>query len=319
MIGTNPRFEASLVNTRLRKRWRQGGFTVARVGAQADLTYPVRDLGAGPQTLAELADGGHEFGERLEQAARPMLILGQGALCRPDGAAVLAAARELAERYGVVTDDWNGFNVLHTAAARVGGLDLGLVPGEGGKDVAGILEAAGKGEIEVLFLLGADELDLTGIGDAFVVYQGHHGDRGAARADVILPGAAYTEKNATYVNTEGRPQRARLAVFPPGDAKEDWKILRALSDALGRTVPLNTLGEVRARMAEIAPQTAEPDLIEPAPWQEFGRKGKLDGPPFASPIGDFHRTDPISRASRIMAECSALRLPGTEPATGTHG
>jgi NADH-quinone oxidoreductase subunit G len=319
LIGTNPRFEASLVNTRLRKRWRQGGFSVARVGAPADLTYPVSDLSAGPQTLAELADGSHEFGERLEQAARPMLILGQGALCRPDGAAVLAAARGLAERYGMVTDDWNGFNVLHTAAARVGGLDLGLVPGKGGKDVAGILEAAGKGEIEVLFLLGADELDLTAVGDAFVVYQGHHGDRGAARADVILPGAAYTETNATYVNTEGRPQRARLAVFPPGDAKEDWKILRALSDALGRTVPLNTLGDVRARMAEIAPQTAEPDLIEPAPWQGFGRKGKLDGPPFTSPIGDFHRTDPISRASRIMAECSALRLPGTEPATGTHG
>jgi NADH-quinone oxidoreductase subunit G len=319
LIGTNPRFEASLVNTRLRKRWRQGGFSVARVGAPADLTYPVSDLSAGPQTLAELADGSHEFGERLEQAARPMLILGQGALCRPDGAAVLAAARGLAERYGMVTDDWNGFNVLHTAAARVGGLDLGLVPGKGGKDVAGILEAAGKGEIEVLFLLGADELDLTAVGDAFVVYQGHHGDRGAARADVILPGAAYTEKNATYVNTEGRPQRARLAVFPPGDAKEDWKILRALSDALGRTVPLNTLGDVRARMAEIAPQTAEPDLIEPAPWQGFGRKGKLDGPPFTSPIVDFHRTDPISRASRIMAECSALRLPGTEPATGTHG
>jgi NADH-quinone oxidoreductase subunit G len=319
LIGTNPRFEASLVNTRLRKRWRQGGFSVARVGAPADLTYPVSDLSAGPQTLAELADGSHEFGERLEQAARPMLILGQGALCRPDGAAVLAAARGLAERYRMVSDDWNGFNVLHTAAARVGGLDLRLVPGKGGKDVAGILEAAGKGEIEVLFLLGADELDLTAVGDAFVVYQGHHGDRGAARADVILPGAAYTEKNATYVNTEGRPQRARLAVFPPGDAKEDWKILRALSDALGRTVPLNTLGDVRARMAEIAPQTAEPDLIEPAPWQGFGRKGKLDGPPFTSPIGDFHRTDPISRASRIMAECSALRLPGTEPATGTHG
>ena len=126
---------------------------------------------------------------------------------------------------------------------------------------------------------------------------------------MILPGAAYTEKDATYVNTEGRPQRARLAVFPPGDAKEDWKILRALSQALGRTVPLDSLGEVRARMIELAPQLAEPDVIVPAPWQKFGRKGKLDGPAFASPIADFYRTDPISRASMIMAECSALHQP----------
>ena len=239
-----------------------------------------------------------------------MLILGQGALRRADGMAVLAAARELAERFGLVKEGWNGFNVLHTAAARVGGLDLGLVPGKGGLDVAGMLQAAGKGALEVLFLLGADELDLDGIGDAFVIYQGHHGDRGARRADVILPGAAYTEKNATYVNTEGRPQRARLAVFPPGEAREDWKILRALSEALGRKLPLDTLGQVRARMVEIAPQLAEPDVIQPAPWRAFGRKGKLDGAPFASPIVDFYRTDPISRASLIMAECSALHSSG---------
>jgi NADH-quinone oxidoreductase subunit G len=319
LIGTNPRLEAALVNTRLRKRWRQGGFTVARVGPPADLTYPVQELGAGPQFLAELADGTHEFCARLEQAQRPMLILGQGALRRPDGAAILALARDLAERFAMVKEDWNGFNVLHTAAARVGGLDLGLVPGKGGLDVVGILQAAGAGEFEVLFLLGADEIDVSNLGDAFVIYQGHHGDRGARRADVILPGAAYTEKNATYVNTEGRPQRARLAVFPPGEAKEDWKILRALSEALALTVPLNTLGEVRARMFEIAPQLAVPDVIEPAPWQKFGRKGRLDLAPFVSPIEDFYRTDPISRSSEIMAECSALHAPATQPATGTHG
>jgi NADH-quinone oxidoreductase subunit G len=319
LIGTNPRLEAALVNTRLRKRWRQGGFAVARVGPAADLTYPVHELGAGPQTLAELADGTHEFCARLEKAQRPMLILGQGALRRADGAAILALARDLAERFAMVKEGWNGFNVLHTAAARVGGLDLGLVPGKGGLDVAGILQAGGAGEIEVLFLLGADEIDLSGLGDTFVIYQGHHGDRGARRADVILPGAAYTEKNAIYVNTEGRPQRARLAVFPPGEAKEDWKILRALSEALALTVPHNTLGEVRARMFEIAPQLAAPDVIEPAPWQKFGRKGRLDPAPFVSPIEDFYRTDPISRSSEIMAECSALHAPATQPATGTHG
>ncbi len=319
LIGSNPRFEASLVNARLRKRWCQGGFTVARIGMPADLTYPVQDLGAGPQTLAALADGSHEFAKRLEQAERPMLILGEGALRRGEGAAILAAARELAESFGLVKEGWNGFNVLHTAAARVGGLDLGLVPGKGGLDVAGMLQAAGKGALEALFLLGADELDLEGIGDAFVVYQGHHGDRSARRADVILPGAAYTEKNATYVNTEGRPQRARLAVFPPGEAREDWKILRALSEALGRTLPLDTLSQVRARMVEIAPQLAEPDVIQPAPWRAFGRKGKLEGAPFVSPTLDFYRTDPISRSSLIMAECSALHADVPTLATGTDG
>jgi NADH-quinone oxidoreductase subunit G len=248
-----------------------------------------------------------------------MLILGQGALARPDGSAILATARALAERYGIVRDDWRGFNVLHTAAARVGGLDLGLVPGKGGRDVAGMLEGAAGGAIDVVFLLGADEIDMGGLGAAFVIYQGHHGDRGAARADVILPGAAYTEKNATYVNTEGRAQRARLAVFPPGEAKEDWKILRALSESLGHKVPLDTIGEVRARMAELAPQLREPDLIQPARWQAFGRQGRLDPTPFAYPIADFHRTDPISRSSAVMAECSALRMAPPEQATGTYG
>jgi NADH-quinone oxidoreductase subunit G len=248
-----------------------------------------------------------------------MLILGQGALARPDGSAILAAARALAERYGMVRDDWCGFNVLHTAAARVGGLDLGLVPGKDGRGVAGILEGAASGAIDVVFLLGADEIDTGPLGDAFVIYQGHHGDRGATLADVILPGAAYTEKNATYVNTEGRPQRARLAVFPPGQAKEDWKILRALSESLGHKVPLDSIGEVRARMAELALQLAEPDLIRPAPWQAFGRQGKLDPAPFVYPIADFYRTDPISRSSTVMAECSALHAAPTEQATGTYG
>ncbi|HLT02193.1 MAG TPA: NADH-quinone oxidoreductase subunit NuoG, partial [Geminicoccaceae bacterium] len=319
LIGTNPRYEASLVNARIRKRWRQGGFVAGRIGPKVNLTYPVVELGAGPSTLAEVADGSHEFCARLEQAARPMLIVGQGALGRPDGAAILASARAIAERYGMIRDDWCGFNVLHTAAARVGGLDLGLVPGEGGRDVAGILDGAARGEIEMVFLLGADEIDTERLGDAFVIYQGHHGDRGAARADVILPGAAYTEKNAIYVNTEGRPQLARLAVFPPGEAKEDWKILRALSEVIGHKVPLDSIGQVRARMAELAPQLAAVDVVQPAPWQPFGQTGRLDPAPFTYPIADFYRTDPISRSSAVMAECTALHQTPAEGATGTYG
>ena len=183
----------------------------------------------------------------------------------------------LAGELGLIRADWNGFNVLHHAAARVGGLDLGLVPGQGGRDVAGILDGARSGETRVVFLIGADELDTTRLGEAFVVYQGHHGDRGAQAADVVLPGAAYTEKNASWVNTEGRLQRGKLAAFPPGEAKEDWKILRALSEVLDRKVPLDTLGQVRARMAELAPRLNAIDRVEPAAWGEFGLPASSTG------------------------------------------
>ncbi len=319
LIGTNPRWEAPLVNTRLRKRWRRGGFTVARIGAPFDLTYPVQDLGAGPPTLEELARGRHSFADRLAEAARPMVILGTGAIARPDGAAVLALAHELAERVGLVREGWNGFNLLHTAAARVGGLELGLVPGPRGRDLAGILEDVESGAIELVFALGTDEIEPKRLEKAFVVYQGTHGDRVAPIADVILPGAAYTEKNATWVNLEGRPQRGRLAVFPPGEAKEDWRILRALSEALGTTVPLDTLAAVRARMVELAPQLGEIDRVRPAEWGPFGRPGPVTSAPFVSPIRDYWRTCPISRASAVMAQCSALFAQRAREATGTHG
>ncbi|MDX6748398.1 NADH-quinone oxidoreductase subunit NuoG [Geminicoccaceae bacterium 1502E] len=319
LVGTNPRWEAPLINARLRKRQLQGNFRVARIGAPFDLTYPVEDLGAGAQTLQELASGQHSFAEVLKSAKNPMVIVGAGAIARPDGAAIVALARELAVACNMVRDDWNGYNVLHTAASRVAGLDLGLVPGEGGRDVAGMLEGVAGG-IEVLFLIGADEIDTSRLGDTFVVYQGHHGDVGAHAADVILPGAAYTEKNAIYVNTEGRPQRTKLAVFPPGEAKEDWKILRALSEVLGRVVQLNSLPEVRARLTALAPQLRAIDVIEPAAWGEFGRPGELGRAAFTSPVQDFYQTNPISRASAVMAECSELFVRGAaQGATGTHG
>lgn len=320
LIGTNPRWEAPVVNARLRKRWRMGGFKVARIGEPFGLTYPVEELGAGPDTLSALAREELGFAETLKAAKKPMLILGMGALARPDGAAILNLVGDMAEDLGFVREGWNGFNVLHTAAARVGGLELGLVPGEGGRDVAGILAGAEAGEIEAVFLIGADEIDAQRLGRAFVVYQGHHGDRGAEVADVILPGAAYTEKNATYVNLEGRPQRAKLAVFPPGEAKEDWKILRALSEVLGRTVPLDTIVQVRARMAELAPALGKLDVVTPAEWGPFGRAGELDRAGFTLPIKDFYLTNPISRASAVMRECSELLIAGGQmEATGTHG
>ena len=316
LIGTNPRLEAPVLNARLRKRWRAGGFRIGRIGAVHPLTYPVEELGAGPETLAALVRGEIGFAEALRDAKRPLVIVGMGALTRPDGAAVLSAAAGLAQ----VGEEWNGFNVLHTAAARVGGLDLGLVPGEGGRDVAGILAGVESGEIETVFLIGADEIDTSHLDKAFVIYQGHHGDRGASVADVILPGAAYTEKNASWVNTEGRLQRGKLAVFPPGDAKEDWKILRALSEVIGHRVPLDTLGQVRTRMAELAPALGAIDRVERAPWGEIGRGGELGRAAFVSPVAGFYQTNPIARASAVMAECSEVFGAGREQgATGTHG
>ena len=278
-------------------------------------------LGDGGAVLDAVAQGKHPWAEILRAAKAPMIVLGQGALSRPDGALVLGAARAIAESCGMVRPDWNGFNVLHHAASRVAGLDLGFLPGAGGRDVAGILAGCRSGAIEVLYLLGADELDLTNIGSAFVIYQGHHGDCGAARADVVLPGAAYTEKDATWVNTEGRVQLGRRAVFPPGEAREDWTILRALSGALGRPLPFDSLPELRQRMRAAYPVFVRIDEVVPAEWGGFGEAGPLDPAPFHYPIADFYRTDAISRASRTMAQCSAAfgAPPDADQRTGTHG
>ncbi len=319
LVGSSPRVEAPLVGTRLRKAWAAGNAVVGAIGPHVAETYPVEPLGAGPATLSELAGGKHPFSEKLKAAQRPALIVGMGALCRADGAAVLATARQIAEQYGMIGDDWLGFNVLHTAAARVGGLDLGLTPGEGGRDVDGILDGCDTGAIETVILLGADEIDTSRLGRAFVVYLGHHGDAGAHRADVILPGAAYTEKNGTYVNTEGRVQLARMATHPPGDAREDWTILRALSDALGVSIGVASLGDVRRRLVEVNAHFDRVDEVAAAEWDSFGEPGKMDPAPFTLAIDNYYMTDPISRASATMAECSVAFGHGRHARTGTDG
>ncbi len=307
LVGTNPRSESPVLNARIRKRYLTGRCTVASIGPAVDLTYPVERLGAGPATLRDLVDGKLDYLETLKAAKNPLIVVGMGALARDDGAAVLALARDLAEKLDAVRDDWNGFAVLHTAAARVGALDLGLVPGAGGRDVAGILEGCEKREIDAVYLLAADEIDMKRLGKAFVIYQGHHGDAGAHRADVILPGAAYTEKPGTYVNTEGRVQLGMRAGFPPGDAREDWAILRALSERLGEALPYDTLDQVRARLVAVNRSFAALDHQSAGAWGAFGKSGPVSDAPFASPIDNFYMTDPISRASRTMAECVASR------------
>ena len=304
LVGSNPRREAPLVNARILKRWRAGGLKVASIGPVADLTYPVETIGDGPGVLAALADGSHPFAAVLQAAKNPMVIVGQGALRRADGASVLAAAWAVAGAVGALGAEWHGFNVLHTAAARVGGLDLGFVPGKGGKSVAAML----GGGVDVLWLLAADEFDTSRIGaNTFVIYQGHHGDAGAARADVILPGAAYTEKNGTYVSTEGRVQRGQLAVYPPGEAREDWKILRAFSGWLVKPLPYDTIEALRARLEAVNPVFARLDILPRFGCSDVAGPagGAVTGAAFVPAVANYYQTDVISRASPTMAACTA--------------
>ncbi len=308
LVGTNPRFEAPMVNARIRKAWLKGGLKVYHLGNPVDLTYPVEYLGNDPRILAQIADGKHPLSGILSSAKKPMIVLGGSALARADGDEVMAAALAVTGKCGIVKDGWNGFNFLHHAASRAGSLDLGFLPAEGGKDIGGIFEGCRNGEIRLVYLLGADEFDMSLLSKGvFVVYQGHHGDDGAHRADVVLPGSAYTEKDATYVNLEGRVQRTSRAVFPPGEAKEDWAIIRALSEVFKKPLPYDNLSQLRARMAKIAPHFAKPGEIVPAPWRgvkDAARTFRITEAPFDTLIGNFYMTDPISRASRTMAQCT---------------
>jgi NADH-quinone oxidoreductase subunit G len=309
LIGTNPRHEATLVNARIRKRWLRGGMRVGLIGAAVDLGYPYRHLGNTPQAIQDLVSFKHPFAEILQNAKKPMVIVGAGALARPDGAALQSVVRGLAEIFNVIQPEWNGFNVLQRTASRVGGFDLGFLPEENGFGTRRILEACETGKMDMVYLLGADEIDMKRLGKSFVIYQGHHGDAGAHRADVILPGAAYTEKNATYVNTEGRPQRALQAAFAPGVAREDWKIVRALSEVIGKSLPFDTLAQLRAKMIEACPVLGQIGEAPKAEWEIFGMPGTLRAEAFTPVIANFYMTDPISRASMTMAKCTAEILP----------
>ncbi|HUB10366.1 MAG TPA: NADH-quinone oxidoreductase subunit NuoG [Acetobacteraceae bacterium] len=305
IVGSNPRKEAPVLNARIRKRWLAVEMPIGLIGSETDLTYAVDHLGNAPSVLNALHDGSHAFAKVLRDAKHPMIIAGQAALARPDGAAVLAASWRLAAAIGALAPDWHGFNVLHTAAARVGALDLGFLPGPNGKSLAFMM----GGGVDVLWLLGADEVDSAQIGPrTFVIYQGHHGDAGARRADVILPGAAYTEKPGTYVNTEGRVQRGSRSVYPPGDAREDWAILRAVSEVISLRLPYDTLEAVRAHLEQLnpvfgkvgyLPRFGVTDHTGPA-----GDPAALGDAPFAPAIANYYQTDPISRASPTMAACT---------------
>jgi len=323
LIGCDPRNEAATLNARIRKRWRTGQLKVGLVGCKTDLTYKHDYVGAGPASLNTLVQGKHGFAKVLKSAKRPMIILGGGALARTDGAAVMALAAKLASATGVVKANWNGFNILHHAASRVAGLDLAFLPAKGGLDTAGILKAAKAGRLDVLYLLGADEIDMSSLGKTFVIYQGSHGDAGAHRADVILPGAAYTEKSAIFVNTEGRPQMTERAVFPPGEAREDWTIIRQLSAQLGAPLDYDTLAELRTAMFVNHNHLAMIDEIAAENALDLKKlsvgSSRIGKQAFALAIPDFYLSNPIARASAIMGQLSAMKSGDTTNATGTDG
>ena len=304
LIGANPRVEAPLLNARIRKAWVKGGVEVGVIGEQADLTYDYAFYGTGAATLAKLPKAASEL---LAKAERPVIILGGAAISGEHGAAVLNAVGALAKKAGVVKDGWNGFNILHSAASRVAGLDMGFLPAEGGLSA---LDMVKPGALDVLFLLGADEIN-SGASDAFRVYLGSHGDRGAHGADVILPGAAYTEKSGLYVNLEGRVQMADRVVFPKGEAKEDWAIIRALSERVGQKLPFDTLEQLRTKLMSDVPSFGRIDYLAPSASfdvSKVGVKGELGDIAFVSSISDPYLTNPIARASDTMAELSRERV-----------
>ena len=299
LIGTNPRWEAPLVNTRIRKAVRAGAAVVA-IGPEVDLTYPATWLGNDLSLVGKLPDA---VAEALRGAARPAVIVGGAALKVPGGQ---AASLALAEAFNLVRPDWNGFNVLHTAAARTGGLMLGYAQAGG---MADLVAAKPK----LLFLLGADEMDAAPFAKSFKVYVGHHGDRGAHAADVILPGAAYSEKHGIYVNLEGRVQYSEKAVDAPGDAREDWSIFRALSEALGHTLPFDTFGQLRERLFADEPRFAQPGLVN-FDWAppSLAAVEIASGTEMTYPIQDFYLTNPIARSSPTLQRCSAEILHGQD-------
>jgi NADH-quinone oxidoreductase subunit G len=305
IIGSNPRKEAAVLNARIRKRWRTGQLKVGVIGARADLTYDYDYIGAGTDSLGELAGGKGAFADVLRSAQHPIVLVGTGATARHDGAAILALAAKLAAEVGAIKEGWNGFAILHDTASRVGALDLGFAPGAGGLNAA---QMTTFGTLDVLFLLGADEIKVPD--GTFVVYIGTHGDKGAHRADVILPGAAYTEKSAIYVNTEGRVQIGGRAAFPPGEAREDWAIIRALSDVLGKKLPYDSQHALRQAIFKFAPHMMRVDQIEAGNAADIktlaGKGGRVEKMPFKSSVQDFYLTNPIARASAVMAECSRL-------------
>jgi NADH-quinone oxidoreductase subunit G len=303
LVGANPREVASVLNTRIGRGQRSGRMHVARIGEVDNQTYEIEELGDDPGTLIAIEHGVHQFADKLLRAKNPMIIVGDAALVRPDGLEIQSLVHSIAQKYNMVRDDWNGVNILHNNASMVGALDIGFVP-EGDSKTAKQMTSGG---VKALFLLAADEIDMSKLDDCFVVYLGHHGDKAANLADVILPTAAYTEKDAIYINLEGRAQMARMAVEPPFEAKPDWQVILDLAVALGYNLQFKDLESLRYELSKIVPAIVNLGNVMKAQMKFVSTPGKILKDPLKKVSMNFYMTDPISRSSMTMAKCTEAR------------
>lgn len=305
LVGTNPRHEAPLLNARLRKAFINHQAHFGLIGHPVELTYPYQFMGDQPESLTALLDANHPFSQTLATAKKPVLLLGQAVFSRPDTPALLTVIQKLLDRYPFIQKDWIGYNVLQTAASCVGGLDVGFIPQQKGFSRQKILKACQSGALKFIYLLGVDDLSKKDLGQAFVVYQGHHGDDGAACADVILPGCAYTEKTATYVNAEGRAQQSQQAVCAPDQAKEDWKIITALSHVLNTPLPYLTREDIEQDLQTCHPAFQTLGTLIKNTWHPLPQcaETSFSPTPFHPVINNFYMTNIITRHSVTMAAC----------------
>lgn len=306
IIGSNPRKEAAILNARLRKAAAFNKLKIFLVGSKVDLTYEYDYLGNDLQILQDILLGTHPIIKNIQSAKKPMLILGNQVISLADGAEFIKLSKLIADKYNFIQENWNGFNVLQRSAAIVGGLDIGFIPANEDYNVDSILNEVEEGKIKLVYLLGADEIDVAKLKNSFVIYQGHHGDKGAHIADVILPGAAYTEKNATYVNLEGRPQHTYQAVAAPGLARVDWQIICDLATSLNHSLGFSNLNEVRSKMVEAAPHLADIGQLSKSVWNLGNKEFNCNTKVISYNDSNYYLTDPICRASVTMAKCASL-------------
>jgi len=319
LVGCNPRLEAPIINARLRKRWLAGGFKGYRIGSDYPLNWDLKELGTKPETLQAIAQGKHPVLKKLQHAKNPMIIVGQEALTREDGGAILRLCLAIAQKFN--SKNWNGFNVLHRAAARVAALDMGFVPAPKGLPAWKMPAAFAAGKLDVLWLLGADELELTPLQTrkkkgGVIIYQGHHGDKGAEHAHIVLPTKAYTEKAGLYMNTEGRLQRGFAAATAPAEARDDWQVIQQIATRLKIKLGFNSQEELRTQMASANKVFKEEGILATS-WQNesaqsHNKSHKLLATPITGFDGNFYQTDVITRASPTMAKCVGAKCVGAK-------
>jgi len=304
LVGTNPRWEASILNARIRKSYIKNNIPIALIGNKKNLTYEYKHLGNSLKYLEEILTGKSDFSKTLNSAKKPMIIIGQSALSGNDGEAVLHICREISVKYNFINENWNGFNVLNSNISKVGALDIGFFNKKFSSNIVENINNFSSRKNSIIFLLGVDEIDMGILNNSFVVYVGHHGDKGAHRADVILPSPAYTEKDCMFVNLEGRIIKTQLCHPPLGESKNEWKIFRALGEMMSINMPFNNLFELREQICIDNPIFKALNTLHKNPFPSFGKSGQILDKPIKDLISNFYMTDPISRASKTMAECS---------------